>query len=69
MSSTTQSEFQSNSQDSPELSGSALSFSRYCEEELERRRNVSESLDEDEFNEVVRMVLRKLSVLREEGLR
>ena len=69
MSSTTQSASQSDSQDYPELSGSALSFSQYCKEELERRRNVSESLDEDEFNEVVRMVLRKLSVLREEGLR
>ena len=59
----------SSNDNNQELSGSGLAFSRYAEEELARRRDSCESFDEEDYNEVVAIVLRKLKMLREEGLR
>jgi len=42
-------------------------FSAYCEAEFERRRNSGESFDEATYSEAMKLALRKIRQLEEEG--
>jgi hypothetical protein len=42
-------------------------FTRYCEEEKERRMNSGEAFDEQAFEAAKELTLRKLKVLEDEG--
>ena len=50
-----------------ELGASAREFQNFCKAERERRLNSGEGFDEEAFDETVEMVMRKLSILAEEG--
>lgn len=58
----------SNSIDLSQLQGSALDFFQYSQDELQRRRDSGDELDESVFHEAVELVLRRLQHLEEEGL-
>ena len=58
----------STSIDTSQLKGSALDFFEYSIDELERRRDSGEGLDEASFHEAVELVLRRLQELEEEGV-
>jgi hypothetical protein len=58
---------QASQMESLPLGASAQEFLDYCTAERERRRNSGEPFDEEIFDQAIKMVVTKLSVLADEG--
>lgn len=50
-----------------DLSKPSSGFTRYCEQELERRRNTGEDFDEAAFLEAMELTIARLQMLEDEG--
>jgi len=51
-----------------DLSRPSTAFMRYCEEELERRKNNGEEFDESAFLEAMQLAMSRLEMLEDEEL-